>query len=255
MSEDIKCFVIMPIANQPGYDDQHFSLVYEDIIKPSIINNKFIPVRADETKNTNLIQLDILQSIINCPIAICDISSRNPNVFYELGIRQAFDLPTVLLKDNVTDAPFDISGLRYVTYSKNMKHRDVLDAVKQLTESIRHTFEKRSDQSEINSIIRLLGLTSAELKPSTLSENERIETLVNMNIQQLSDKIDSFTKNQMNTMNKIIKEVTRQQTYLFPESVVSATTPISAAKMFGTIRSGKIGIYEGIPTPPEQPEE
>lgn len=134
-----------------------FSLVYEDIIKPSIINNKFIPVRADETKNTNLIQLDILQSIINCPIAICDMSSRNPNVFYELGIRQAFDLPTVLLKDNVTDAPFDISGLRYVTYSKNMKHRDVLDAVKQLTESILHTYEKRADQSEINSIIRLLG--------------------------------------------------------------------------------------------------
>ena len=35
----IECFVIMPISNQIGYDENHFTLVYEDIIQPSIINN------------------------------------------------------------------------------------------------------------------------------------------------------------------------------------------------------------------------
>lgn len=100
-----------------------------------------------------------------------------------------------------------------------------------------------------------MGLTSAELKPSTLSENERIEKLVNINIQQLSDKIDSFTKNQTNTMNKIIKEVTRQPTYWLTEGVVNATSPITKANILGTIRSGEKSIFEGIPTPPEQPQE
>ncbi|WP_349921463.1 hypothetical protein [Aeromonas veronii] len=57
------CFVIMPISNQPGYDPDHFTLVYQDIIKPAIELANMIPVRADETKNTNLIQLDILKTL------------------------------------------------------------------------------------------------------------------------------------------------------------------------------------------------
>ena len=62
--ESIDCFVIMPISNQINYEENHFTLVYEDVIKPSIIDNNMIPIRADETKNTNLIQLDILKNII-----------------------------------------------------------------------------------------------------------------------------------------------------------------------------------------------
>ena len=107
--EKIECFVIMPISDQQGYDKDHFQLVYEDIIKPAVSLAGMIPVRADETKGSNLIQLDILRKVIKLPIAICDISAKNPNVFYELGMRQAFDMPTVILKDTNTDAPFDIA--------------------------------------------------------------------------------------------------------------------------------------------------
>ncbi|HDZ3708159.1 TPA: hypothetical protein RSW45_003461, partial [Vibrio cholerae] len=119
----------MPISDQQGYDKGHFQLVYEDIIKPAIQSAGMIAVRADETKGANLIQLDILQKVIKLPIAVCDISSKNPNVFYELGIRQAFDMPTVILKDSNTEAPFDISGLRYCDYNVNMRYRDVKSAV------------------------------------------------------------------------------------------------------------------------------
>ena len=132
--ETIDCFVIMPISNQINYEDNHFTLVYEDIIKPSIIDNNMKPIRADETKNTNLIQLDILKKIIQSPIAICDMSSKNPNVFYELGMRQAFDLPTVLLIDDETKVPFDISGLRYVIYKKDMSYRNVKMAISNFCE-------------------------------------------------------------------------------------------------------------------------
>lgn len=158
--EEVKCFVIMPISNQYGYDDGHFTLVYEDIIKPAIQANNMKPIRADETKNTNLIQLDILKKIIETPIAICDMSSKNPNVFYELGMRQAFNMPTVLIKDEETSAPFDISGLRYITYNKNMKHREVKSAVEELTKCINETYSKKDDKSEINSLIRLMELVN-----------------------------------------------------------------------------------------------
>lgn len=85
--ENGDCFIIMPIAECDGYDKGHFSKVYEDIFKPACANANFRPVRADEVKQTNLIHLDILQKLIDSPMAICDLSSCNPNVLFELGLR------------------------------------------------------------------------------------------------------------------------------------------------------------------------
>lgn len=199
-----QCFVIMPISSQDGYDEGHFQLVYEDIIKPAIIAAGLSPFRADETKNTNLIQLDILRNVIESPMAICDMSSRNPNVFYELGMRQAFDLPTVLLRDEATVAPFDVNGLRYVTYNKNMKHRDVVLAVAELTIALKDTFEKRDDKSEINSLIRLMDLANpAKLNQVELTSEERFDKLNELHLQKIMSSIESLNINQNIIMNEL----------------------------------------------------
>ncbi|WP_394230469.1 hypothetical protein [Shewanella colwelliana] len=204
--EDDQCFVIMPISSQNGYEEGHFQLVYEDIIKPSIIAAGLKPFRADETKNTNLIQLDILRNVVESTIAICDMSAKNPNVFYELGMRQAFDLPTVLLRDEVTEAPFDVNGLRYVTYKKDMKHRDVVKAVEELTEALKDTYNKRTDKSEINSLIRLMELASpAKLNQVELSEEARYEKLNELHLKEILSSIESLSLNQNVMMNEMKK--------------------------------------------------
>lgn len=201
--ETIDCFVIMPISNQINYEENHFTLVYEDIIKPSIIDNNMIPIRADETKNTNLIQLDILKNIIQSPIAICDMSSKNPNVFYELGMRQAFDLPTVLLIDDETKVPFDISGLRYVTYKKDMSYRNVKTAISNLTSALKETYEKRDDKTEINSLIRLMEITTAKIETSTISKSEKIELLHELELKEIKSSIKQLVNMQNSIINKI----------------------------------------------------
>ena len=199
-----QCFVIMPISSQNSYEEGHFQLVYEDIIRPAIIAAGLSPFRADETKNTNLIQLDILRNVIESPIAICDMSSKNPNVFYELGMRQAFDLPTVLLRDEITEAPFDVNGLRYVTYNKDMKHRDVVTAINALTIALKDTFDKRNDKSEINSLIRLMELANpAKLNQVELTDEVRFEKLNEFHLKEIISSIDSLNVNQ----NKIMDEL------------------------------------------------
>jgi len=204
--QEDQCFVIMPISSQNGYEEDHFQLVYEDIIRPSIIASNLKPFRADETKNTNLIQLDILRNVIESPIAICDMSSKNPNVFYELGMRQAFDLPTVLLRDEITEAPFDVNGLRYVTYKKDMKHRNVMLAVEQLTAAIKDTYNKRADKSEINSLIRLMELANpAKLNQVELSEEARYEKLNELHLKDIITSIEALSFNQNQVMNELIE--------------------------------------------------
>ncbi|MDH7616695.1 hypothetical protein QGM67_18375 [Vibrio cholerae] len=194
VEQKVECFVIMPISDQQGYDKGHFQLVYEDIIKPAIQLAGMIAVRADETKGANLIQLDILQKVIKLPIAVCDISSKNPNVFYELGIRQAFDMPTVILKDSNTEAPFDISGLRYCDYNVNMRYRDVKSAVLKLSEMLQETYRNKDNKSEINSLVRLLELSSpAELPSSDMSSQEKENKLVALKLETILESVETLS--------------------------------------------------------------
>ncbi|CAH6845409.1 conserved hypothetical protein [Vibrio chagasii] len=189
--EKINCFVIMPISSQQDYDEEHFQLVYEDIICPAIEAADMVPVRADETKGTNLIQLDILQKVIDSPIAICDMSAKNPNVFYELGMRQAFDMPTVLLKDEKTIAPFDINGLRYCQYHTDMRHRNVKLAIENLSQTLVQTYKNRNNKSEINSLVRLLDLARpAELPKADITAEEKESKLLSLKLDTVIDGME-----------------------------------------------------------------
>ena len=166
------CFIIMPISDVDGYDKGHFSRVYEDIIKPAVENTEFTVTRADEVKETNFIHLDILKKLIDAPIAICDLSSRNPNVLFELGIRQAFDKPVVLIQEQGTPKIFDIGPLRYLEYSKNMKYHEVLKTQTDLTEAINATKEAEGKQGNINSIVRLMALSNPATIPTLEGDNK-----------------------------------------------------------------------------------
>ena len=211
LNKQTNCFVMMPISTQSDYDEGHFSLVYEDIIQPSIEAAGMLGFRADETKSTNLIHLDILKRVIETPIAVCDMSSKNPNVFYELGMRQAFDMPTVLLKDDVTDTPFDISGLRYVTYNKEMKHRDVISAINELTLAIVDTYKKKDDRTEVNSLIRLMELANpAKLNQVELSDEARYEKLNELHLKDIMKSIERLNYSQEIIMDKINSNIKEQ---------------------------------------------
>lgn len=240
-NEEIECFVIMPISDQNGYDNGHFTLVYDDIIKPAIYKNNMTPKRADEIKNTNLIQLEILKKIIEIPIAVCDMSSKNPNVFYELGMRQAFDMPTVLMIDDETVVPFDISSLRYIKYPKNMKYREVNDAIEELSECIKATYCKRNDKSEINSLIRLMDLTKAEIKPSNISNSEKIKLLHEIELKEIKTEISKISTIQ----NKILMEFKRiiiNEEFKKANDSISLTDNLSFSDIFK--RSDKNYTYK-----------
>lgn len=171
------CFVIMPIADCDGYEKGHFAHVYNDIIKPAIEKTEFSAIRADEVKETNLIHLDILRKLIDAPIAVCDLSTRNPNVLFELGIRQAFDRPVVLIQEKGTPKIFDIAPLRYLEYSKEMKYHEVIESQKSLQEAIEATKGVENDAGNINSIVKLMALSSPAIIPNLDKTNKEVIAL------------------------------------------------------------------------------
>ena len=149
-----KCFVIMPISDVDDYPNGHFNRVYEHIIIPACEQEGYEPIRADATSKSNVIIVDILKNILNCEMAICDLSSRNPNVFYELGFRQAFNMKTVLMKDEKTDRPFDISSIRSINYESSLRIDLVNKAISELARALKET--KEMSEHEPNSLLTLI---------------------------------------------------------------------------------------------------
>lgn len=160
------CFVIMPISDHPDYEPGHFKRVFEDIFEPACNKAGFRAVRADQVGQTNLIHLDVLQKLIASPMVLCDLSSRNPNVLFELGLRQAFDKPVVLVREIGTPDIFDIAPLRYAEYRKERIYHQVLQDQKKITNAILETQRAFQNDEGVNSIVRLLSLT----QPATLPD-------------------------------------------------------------------------------------
>lgn len=181
------CFVIMPISDCEGYESGHFTRVYEHIIKPACEKAGFEPIRADETSKANVIIVDILQQIYNCDIAICDLSSRNANVFYELGFRQAFNKKTVLIKDTKTAMPFDISGIRTLTYNENLRVDEVTKIVPEISKSLIET--EKAEPEEVNSLLKLMTIKKAEL-PKDFPMSQDLSLVLN-EIQDLKIQISN----------------------------------------------------------------
>ncbi|RYZ85617.1 MAG: hypothetical protein EOP04_15580 [Proteobacteria bacterium] len=154
------CFTIMPIADMDGYDPGHFSRVYEHIIIPACLQAGYVPHRADVVAASNYIIIDILKKILESDIVICDLSGRNPNVLYELGVRQAFNLPTILIKDKKTPRIFDIQGLRTIEYHQTLRIDEVNSDIAKILNSITETVAAPND---VNSMIQLLGINAAPL--------------------------------------------------------------------------------------------
>jgi len=110
------CFVIMPF-------DETFRPVW-DTIKQTIQNDPFNIrcVRADEISRPGTIMEDVLQYIAEARLVIADMTGRNPNVFYELGITHSCkpSSDVILLTRTIDDVPFDLRHLRCLVYREDL---------------------------------------------------------------------------------------------------------------------------------------
>lgn len=181
---DNLCFVIMPISQQHGYDDDkdHFTRVYEQIFTPAIKKAGFEPYRVDENKISDSIIDKIFNAVQNCPMALCDLSARNPNVLYELGLRQAYNLPVVLVKDNKTSDIFDVSGISTVSYSSHRLVENVEQAVADISEALIATKEGR-----VNTVAEIVKAKTASYDKVQISEQDNINILLKGIMSEIRD--------------------------------------------------------------------
>jgi hypothetical protein len=73
-------------------------------------------LRADELFSTGTVIEQIWEQIQKAKILLADLTGKNANVFYELGLAHAAHKPVVFTSGNLEDVPFDLRHLRVVIY-------------------------------------------------------------------------------------------------------------------------------------------
>ncbi|HSS19499.1 MAG TPA: hypothetical protein VLL54_05445 [Pyrinomonadaceae bacterium] len=138
------CFVVMPFHSLFGAE-------YERVIRPAIEDVGLKCERGDEIYTHQSIVQDIWKSVRQARIVVAELSGRNPNVMYEIGMAHAIGKPIVLLTREQEDVPFDLRALRYIYYDPNNPFWGQ-DLRLELTKVIRKVLDTPSLAGNLNGI-------------------------------------------------------------------------------------------------------
>lgn len=103
------CFVMMPFG-------QWMDSYYREIYVPAIREAGLEAVRADELFSTGSVIEQIWEQISRAKVLLADLTGKNANVFYELGLAHAANKPVVFTTGQLEDVPFDLRHLRVAVY-------------------------------------------------------------------------------------------------------------------------------------------
>jgi O-acetyl-ADP-ribose deacetylase (regulator of RNase III) len=115
-----KCFVIMPFGKKKDIDgcEVDFDYVYHELIYKAVKELGVDCERCDEIISSGSIHKKMFRGIFDADVSVVDITSLNPNVFYELGVRHALHkhVTLVIRRNSNTSIPFNINGLSILGY-------------------------------------------------------------------------------------------------------------------------------------------
>ncbi len=183
--EKKNCGLIMPIAECDGCSPEHW-LEVRSIIESAvaiITDPPFIAKMVSDGDAGGTIHGRIVQNVYKNEIVVCDVSGRNPNVLFELGLRIAFDRPVVLIKDDETEFAFDIGPLEHLVYPRSLRHAPMERLKTELARKISAIYKDwYSGKGERPSYIKAFGpITTIEFERKTeRSDHAILEALADI---------------------------------------------------------------------------
>ena len=120
-------FVIMPFIKD-------LNDTYKVGIKETLVGLGYDCYRADEILHKrNIMCRGICKPMQEASIIIADMTNKNTNVFFELGLAYGFEKEILLLSQSIDDIPFDLRGIQTIIY----------DGIIMLRDEIKKYFENR----------------------------------------------------------------------------------------------------------------
>lgn len=114
-----KGFVLMP------HNDECRG-IYDLAIRPAMEANGLAVIKAEDIYKPGAILAQVWQEILTSEVIVADMSGKNSNVIYELGLCYGISRCPILLVRNPEELPFNLRSLRYIEYENTAKGTDDL---------------------------------------------------------------------------------------------------------------------------------
>ncbi|HEY4260065.1 MAG TPA: hypothetical protein VGM98_07890 [Schlesneria sp.] len=174
VADRVVCGLAMPISGIEGLGTQHW-LEVRDILTQAIDTAGFDTLMVSEANDSGIIQARIVQNLYERPIAVVDVSCKNPNVMFELGMRLAFDKPTVVVKDDSTQYSFDSSPIEHLEYPRDLRFGKINDFKTALAAKVRATFDRSSSDANYSTYLKhFTSIVPAKLQTTEVSKEDFI---------------------------------------------------------------------------------
>jgi len=206
-----KCGIIMPIASHPEYSKEHWKEVL-NILVEAISETEFEARLVSDDVAIGLIHERIVNNIYNDDIVVCDVSSKNPNVMFELGLRLAFDKPTIIIKDENTGYSFDTGVIEHLNYPSSLRFNKIIDFKKELISKINATYKKSQSEKNFSPFLKSFGKTivPAKIHQTEVPESEYIIS----KLEYLTNEIQLLRNNQVPKPPKNIYSNTTRKNFI-----------------------------------------
>ena len=157
--ENRSCGVIMPISSIDGCSGEHWSEVLSILRESleSISEFNFSVSLVSDADEIGVIQKRIVQNTYSSDLVVCDVSGKNPNVMFELGMRLAFDKPTIIVKDDKTDYSFDTGVIEHLEYPRDLRFSSIVKFKEKLAEKALATYQKSVSDPDHSTFLKNFG--------------------------------------------------------------------------------------------------
>ncbi|KKZ87121.1 hypothetical protein B5K05_09780 [Rhizobium phaseoli] len=195
-TEKKTCFVVSPIGDDGSSERVHADWLLEGIIKPVFTAHyaDYQIVRADKMPAPGLIDVQIIEHLLDAELVIADITTLNPNVFYEIDVRHVVNKPLIHMVRANDPIPFDIKLFRHIPFSVTTPQ--ALEAAKSaLKEALDATFAE--DFKVDNPVTRTRGMVKYE-ENATPGEKVMQDQLASLNarvalLERTDNPVPSFS--------------------------------------------------------------
>lgn len=181
------CGIVMPISAIDGCAKEHWSEV-EGILTGAIVEAGFDACLVSNADDSGVIQKRIVQNLYNNAMVVCDVSCKNPNVMFELGMRLAFDKPTVVVMDDKTDFSFDTAPIEHLIYPRDLSYYRILEFRKKLSDKIAGTAAAAKEEGYTTFLKHFGEFEVASIKNRKGSVDEAIMAC----LEELSAQVDAL---------------------------------------------------------------
>lgn len=169
-----KCGLVMPISECDNCSEQHWAEV-RDLVTEALNEVGFAASMVSNADEVGVIQSRIVDNLYTNPIVVCDVSGKNPNVMFELGMRLAFDKPTIIIKDDRTTYSFDTSPIEHIGYPRDLRFSKIVEFKETLGQKVFKTWEKSNSDPDFSCFLQHFGKQRlAKLERSGLTKEDFI---------------------------------------------------------------------------------